>query len=383
MGSFRQLTADHRYLVEIAAGKTGFIDPVVFDADDAHDDLLRNARPDEPLPVDGVLVRTWEKSHAQLDDGVLLGMRVWQIQGIRFAVVSADYEHRCRKALEFIAVERRDYSALRAIANQLAAQPQANSAPPIMPEGFERLLWDNTIGFLAQENINRFAKYGLRAHRGLLLTGPPGNGKTMACRWIWEECRSRDWERRLVTPDEYRAARQDGDVDHLFRVFDRGVIFFDDMDLALRDREKFGNTEDQSVFLTALDGMKVKTGVVFVFTTNCSLDMIDRAFKRPGRIDLSLAFKLPDAALRRRLIQRWHPDIREHIVEDSVVAATDGNSFAEIEELKNLLVMHFLNHGTWDWDRTFRQFHASRTELATTRNKVGSHAVASESVRAR
>ncbi len=250
-----------------------------------------------------------------------------------------------------------------------------------MPEGYEKLLWDNTIGFLGQENIERFAKYGLRAHRGLLLTGPPGNGKTMACRWIWEECRDRGWERRLVTPDEYRAARQDGEVEDLFRVVDRGVIFFDDMDLALRDRERIGETDDQSVFLTAMDGMKVKSGVVFVFTTNCSLDMLDRAFKRPGRIDLTLSFKLPDANLRRKLIQRWHQDIRDHIVEDSVVAATDGNSFAEIEELKNLLVLHFLNHGTWDWDRAFRQFHSSRTELATPRTRLGFHASASESVR--
>jgi hypothetical protein len=47
MGSFRQFTADHRYLVEIVAGKTGFIDPVLLDADDAHDDLFKNARPDD------------------------------------------------------------------------------------------------------------------------------------------------------------------------------------------------------------------------------------------------------------------------------------------------------------------------------------------------
>jgi hypothetical protein len=58
------------------------------------------------------------------------------------------------------------------------------------------------------------------------------------------------------------------------------------------------------------------------------------------------------------------------------VAATDGNSFAEIEELKNLLVMQFLNHGAWDWDRAFRQFHASRTELATSRTRLGFHASA-------
>src|SRR5207248_2657309 len=59
--------------------------------------------------------------------------------------------------------------------------------------------------------------------------------------------------------------------------------FFDDMDIALRDRETVQETEDQAVFLSALDGLKVHEGVVFVFTTNCALELIDPAFKRPGR----------------------------------------------------------------------------------------------------
>jgi len=345
--------------------------------------LLKNARAYEPLPIDGVLIRTWERSYPQVEDGILLGMRIWEIQGIRFASVVLNFEHVRHKGLEFIAVERNQYPTLRKIANQLAAQPKAQSVAPVLPEGYENLLWDNTIGFLEQRNIERYQKYSVRAHRGVLLNGPPGNGKTMACRWIWEECRNRNWERRLVTPDKYRAARQQGEVEDLFQVFDRGVVFFDDMDLALRDRERVGESEDQSVFLTALDGMKVKSGVVFVFTTNCSLDGIDRAFKRPGRIDLTLSFRLPDAEMRRRLIRRWHQDIREHIMEESVVAATDGNSFAEIEELKNLLIMQFLNNGVWDWDRTFRQFHSSRKEFATSHKKVGFLASGTETVRPR
>ena len=45
---------------------------------------------------------------------------------------------------------------------------------------------------------------------------------------------------------------------------------------------------------------------MFVFTTNCSLDLIDRAFKRPGRLDLVLHFQPPTPTLRRELIERWH-----------------------------------------------------------------------------
>src|SRR5207237_7917150 len=107
----------------------------------------------------------------------------------------------------------------------------------------------------------------------------------------------------LVTPDSYRQARAGDCVKQLFSVERRGIIFFDDMDLALRDRERVHESEDQAVFLSALDGITVNEGVVFVFTSNCAPELIDRAFKRQGRFDLVLHFKYPDAGLRRSLIE--------------------------------------------------------------------------------
>ena len=131
------------------------------------------------------------------------------------------------------------------------------------------------------------------------------------------ECRRRRWEWRLVSPDAYSQARNSCNpaeaVRALFSVEKRGILFFDDMDIALRDRDTVKETEDQAVFLSALDGISVNEGVVFVFTTNCGLDLIDRAFKRPGRIDVALHFEAPGAALRRRLLHRWHSDILDGI----------------------------------------------------------------------
>src|SRR5207248_7249022 len=130
-----------------------------------------------------------------------------------------------------------------------------------------------------------------------------------------------------------RQARATDSIEQLFSVDRCGIVFFDDMDLALRDRETVHETEDQAVFLSAMDGITINEGVVFVFTTNCSLDLIDRAFKRPGRLDLVLHFKAPDSPLRRELIERWHDDIRGNLDLETAVASTDGYSFAEIEEL--------------------------------------------------
>ena len=63
--------------------------------------------------------------------------------------------------------------------------------PPVLTAEQSDLLWKNTIDYLDPVNLRRIKEYGGRAKRGVLLTGEPGNGKTMACRWIWEECRRR------------------------------------------------------------------------------------------------------------------------------------------------------------------------------------------------
>jgi cell division protease FtsH len=362
----KRYAADHRYLLELAAGRAGFANPVAIDLDEFYEPLVKAARKVEMLPIDGVLIRDWDPDNRRTNPGCLLGMRLYEIEGVRFVRVRFPFNnHHNGWGFDFTVVDRQDYLRLYKIALRRRRDYQPPSTRPILPADQGDLLWKNTIGYLDGPNLARIKQYGGRAKRGVLLTGAPGNGKTMACRWIWQECRQRGWEWRLVTPDAYRQARAGDSIEQLFSVERRGIIFFDDMDLALRDRETVHETDDQAVFLSAMDGIEVHEGVVFVFTTNCSLSLIDRAFKRPGRIDLVLHFKPPDAELRRQLLERWHADIRAGLDVPRAVASTEGYSFAEIEELKNLLVMHYMDSSAWDWDWALKQFDINRHELAT------------------
>jgi hypothetical protein len=369
----KQYAADHRRLLEAAARHAGFADPVAIDLDDYHEPLVRAARKADLIPVDGVLVRDWDPDNRRLQPGVLLGMRLYEVEGVRFVRVRFPFNNQHNGwGFDFTVADRKDYGRLYRLARRLRRTVDRPNTPPVLPPEQLDQLWKNTIGYLEPANLSRIKQYGGRAKRGVLLTGAPGNGKTMACRWIWEECRRRGWEWRLVTPDAYRQARSSDNIEQLFGVERCGIVFFDDMDLALRDRETVHETEDQAVFLSAMDGISVHEGVVFVFTTNCSLGLIDRAFKRPGRIDLVLHFKKPDARLRRALMERWHEDIRGRLDLDEAVASTDGYSFAEIEELRNLLVMHFMDTATWDWDWALAQFDVNRSELTSRpRRQVG------------
>jgi hypothetical protein len=372
----RYYAADHRYLLSAAGRAAGLADPVAIDLDEFGQPLLKKARRGPLVPIDGVLVRDWDPDNHRTYSGAQLGLRLYDVEGIRFARVCFQYHDQRNYAGQmFYVVDRRDYRRLYRVALRCRRDAEPPSPPPVLPDEQLAQLWSNTIGYLDRANLRRIKKYGGRARRGVLLTGPPGNGKTMACRWVWEECRRRRWEWHLVTPDAYQQARKDCNpveaVKALFTVEKRGVIFFDDMDLALRDRETVRETDDQAVFLSALDGISVNEGVVFVFTTNCGLDLIDRAFKRPGRIDLVLRIEPPDAGLRRRLIERWHEEVRGGIDVARAVATTEGFSFAEIEELKNLLIMRWTDAAAWDWDWALRQFDANRHDLAAQRRHVG------------
>jgi hypothetical protein len=362
----QRYTADHRYLLAQAARAARLDDPVAVDMDEFYTPLIKAARRAELAPIDGVLVRDWDPDGRRTSPGVQMGMRVYQIEGVRFVRVRFVHnDHNSCWGLDFVAVGRKDYGKLYKIALRCRRDDEPPSQPPVLPPEQLDQLWKNTIGYLEGPNLERIKAYGGRAKRGVLLTGAPGNGKTMACRWIWEACRQRRWEYRLVTPDNYRQARAHDGIEDLFSVERRGIIFFDDMDLALRDREKIAETEDQAVFLSAMDGIAVNEGVVFVFTTNCALDLIDKAFKRPGRLDLVLHFRAPDAGLRRQLLERWHPDIKAALDLDEAVRSSEGFSFAEVEELKNLLVMHYMDDQTWDWAWALKQFAINRNELSS------------------
>lgn len=225
---------------------------------------------------------------------------------------------------------------------------------PIMRDGDRERLWKETIGFLAFGR-QALRKYGVPQKRGILLLGTPGNGKTMACRWLLSLCNRRGLRWRSVSAQEYAGAKQDGDVRELFELGGPGMILFDDLDQALRDGD--GNDVDRATFLTELDGLHPHEGVVYLFTSNARLGDLDPAFRRPGRIDLFVHFPRPDADLRRRFVtERWHPDIVRAIDQSTVVRTTEGLSFAEMDEVKKLLVLRFLETGSWDWDAAWSAY---------------------------
>ncbi len=283
-------------------------------------------------------------------------------RAIRLVKVSAPHgSDDSTECYEFWAVLGDDYRRLyRFLRMQL--RREQGGVRPILREPDSTRLWDNTIGFLKRD-CESLKQYGVPQKRGVLLLGEPGNGKTMACRWLRGQCVRQGLDWKSVSAEEYDSMREKAEAHELFELERPGVVFFDDLDMALRDRAQVGTTRDHSTFLAALDGLDVKRGVVYIFTSNATLVDLDPAFRRPGRIDLVMTFERPDAELRRRLItEAWHADIVAHLAVESVVRQTDGFSFAEMEELKKLLVLHQLDSGEWSWSAAWQAFQAGCEE---------------------
>ncbi|MBC8351258.1 MAG: ATP-binding protein [Planctomycetes bacterium] len=271
---------------------------------------------------------------------------------------------------QFWAVREQDYRRFYRFIREKLKESRAECVEPIMCASDRQRLWDNTVGFLRRD-VSQLKRFGVPQKRGVLLSGDPGNGKTMACRWLRSQCERVGLDWTNVTADEYESARRDQRLHDLFQPDRAGVVLFDDFDAALRDREKCDNPREQSTFLTEIDGMAPKIGVVYLFTSNLKSEELDPALRRPGRIDDIIHFAKPDADRRKELIhQRWHIDIVQGIPVDDVVRQTEGFSFAEMEELKKQLVLGYLDSGQIDWPIAQKALD-QRRELVETRRSIG------------
>lgn len=298
-----------------------------------------------------------------------LGMNHYQLSSEPFGteaidVVEVSSSPNCDRggpSHDFWAVRCSQFDLLQKVLDRQSRR-NTQQVSPILAPHLERQLLENTIGFL-QLGVKTLAKYGVAQKRGVLLYGEPGNGKTMACRWLRWHCRKAKLAWRAVTSEEYDHARGNGTTGELFQLYRPGIVQFDDFDHYFRDREQHGTGPAQTSLLAELDGLHVRRGVVYLFTTNAKLSEMDPAFRRPGRIDRFMEFPRPDAALRRRLLEEtWHEDLRTSWDLTQMVQQTAGLSYAELDEVKKLLVLGFLDNGKWNWPHAWQTFRSGRED---------------------
>lgn len=192
-----------------------------------------------------------------------------------------------------------------------------------------------------------YAKRGVRPVKGVILEGPPGNGKTLFARALAQEAgvnfiatKGADFQSAFMS----LGARK---IRMLFAKAARHkpcIVFIDEFD-SIGERRNYAGTgidKENNRIITAMlnemDGFAANDGILVVAATN-SYRSLDPALVRPGRFDVKLTVGNPDAATRRELVELYTQGrgraLDPSLSPEELVAAFDGLSCAAIETCLN------------------------------------------------
>ena len=173
-----------------------------------------------------------------------------------------------------------------------------------------------------------YREHGLRPPKGILLYGPPGNGKTLIAKAVARSLA----ERSAAKAGRTRALgyflnikgpelldKYVGETERQIRsIFAnareqaaRGVpvvVFFDEMDSLFRVRGSGLSSDVETTIvpqlLTEIDGVEKLDNVIVIGATNRE-DMIDPAVLRPGRLDVKIRINRPDREGAREIFRLY------------------------------------------------------------------------------
>jgi hypothetical protein len=212
----------------------------------------------------------------------------------------------------------------------------------VLPEGVLDVIELHTVDFGRHSDALRAA--GLHLRRGLLLHGPPGTGKTLSTTYLISRL-----EARTVVILTGAALGLIGDACAIARDLQPAMVVLEDVDLVAQERTAMGFGATSLLFrlLNEMDGIGEDADVIFVMTTNRA-DLLEPALAaRPGRVDQAVAFPLPDADSRSRLLDLFGRGLDLAMSDRAaIVAETEGVSPAFLRELVRKAALHAARAGS-------------------------------------
>lgn len=199
----------------------------------------------------------------------------------------------------------------------------------VLPEELKHTIRDDFRRFVAAEET--YARHAIPWKRGVLLLGPPGNGKTHCIKAIVN-----DLSLACLYVQSFVAPHSPPQV-QIAEVFRRARRTAPCL-LVLEDLDSLIDDSSRAFFLNELDGFASNRGIVTIASTNHPERLDPAIVDRPSRFDRKYHFELPTPALRATYVRRWNERLDAELrVSDEVVerltVATDGFSYAYLKEL--------------------------------------------------
>ena len=201
-------------------------------------------------------------------------------------------------------------------------------------------------------NSDNYTKYNVRIPKGLLLEGPPGNGKTLLAKALAGESASSFISTSGAIFNEKYIGVGSARIRELFKLAESNlpcIIFIDELDAVAKKRHASGegadSERDQTLnqLLVAMDGYQ-KNGPLLVVGATNRIDILDKAIIRPGRFDKIINVPNPDAITRDEIIKIHSTGKPINVNNTELVKMTSGMSGAQLENLINEAVLYSIRN---------------------------------------